>query len=445
MARKFGYETKGASSWNIGKFFACRYVCPDAGILNSISVYLFNDSGSTQKIQLGIYNDVSGTLGIRLISTISVSIPAAFDNWRTIILPAFLNLGSVYWLTIQLENSAAIVYIYYDAGDEDQQAYKEDWDFGTWPDDPAGLSYSANKISIYATYTPVPYSPYTWGIISKNQIDPERVEAAIARIIAEHNDDEQAHVGEGRSLDQHKVSVIIDHVVASIIADKIAAGEIERSHLSDDAVILGTENFDKGAVMDFTNFSSAVSGSAIIVKQHRNCRVKTGSTVNSVAQVYTEFDQQGDLWYPTSDLELQIHYYIDGDWGWETAFGTEIYIKYGEGINADMGSATDKCFGIKLEDNAEGEIVATAFVRDGAVLKTEVMQSDLQMETSYVFRITKIGSIWKFYINGVLKASITEAISGAVGHPYLSHVAKNPVAGGWGESLITQISYFFPY
>jgi len=241
MARKFGYETKGSSSWNIGKFFASRFVCPDPGVLSSISVYLFNDSGSTQKIQLGIYKDVSGTIGKRLISTISVSIPAAFDNWRTIILPAFLELGSVYWLTVQLENSAAIVYIYYDAGDQEQHAYKEDWDFGTWPDNPEGLTYSANKISIYATYTPVPTSPYTWGFISKNQIDPERVESAIARIVGEHNDNEQAHIGEGRSLDQHKLSDVIDHVVASIIADKIADGEVIVSKLNWDKFLITAE------------------------------------------------------------------------------------------------------------------------------------------------------------------------------------------------------------
>jgi len=292
-----------------------------------------------------------------------------------------------------------------------------------------------------------PASPSTivWGNLFKSQISAEKIEEAILRLIQDHEDDPDAHLETGESLESHKASVIIDHVVDSIIADKILAGEIGRSHLSDDAVILGTENFDKGALINFTDFTSAISGSASIVKQHRNNKVKTGSTVNSVAQVYTEFDQQGDLWDPGDDLELQIHYYIDGDWGWETAAGTEIYIKYGMGLNADMGLNTDKSFGIQLKDDAAGNIIATAFVRDGASLDQAVMDATLEMEASYVFRITKIGSAWKFYINGVLKASLTESISGTIGTPYLVHVAKNPVDGGWGEGLISQISYFFPY
>lgn len=270
MASIFGYNTKGEYSWNIGKFFASRFVCPKNGILNSISVYLFNDSGSTQKFQIGIYNDVSGTIGKRLISTISVSILDGFDDWRTIIIPAFLNLGSVYWITVQLENSGAPVYIYYDPGDEEQQAYKEDWDFGTWPDNPVGLTYSANKISIYATYTFVPVSPYNWGFLSKNQIDPERVEAAIDRIIAEHNDDEQAHIGESRSLDQHKLSDVIDHVVASIIADKIKDGEVTNPKIivgarAYTAVVDPSGDYDYTDIQEAIDYAHALGGGSILV------------------------------------------------------------------------------------------------------------------------------------------------------------------------------------
>lgn len=62
----------------------------------------------------------------------------------------------------------------------------------------------------------------TWGQLPKSQIDPQKIEEAIAEIIAEHNDNEEAHVGEGQSLSQHKLSEIIDHLVGSIPTDKIS-------------------------------------------------------------------------------------------------------------------------------------------------------------------------------------------------------------------------------
>jgi len=380
MAKKFGYETKGASSWNIGKFFASRFVCPDAGILNSISVYLFNDSGSTQKIQLGIYKDVSGTIGKRLISTISVSIPAAFDDWRTIILPAFLELGSVYWLTVQLENSAAIVYIYYDAGDQEQQAYKEDWDFGTWPDNPEGLTYSANKISIYATYTPVPYSPYTWGIISKNQIDPERVEAAIARIIDEHNDDEQAHIGEGRSLDQHKLSTVIDHVVASIIADKIGAGAIDLTKFSLDKIVMMTcfESLDGWK-------DRGASGAGGQLPDMLGAKIWTDQVADAASGLQTEG------WGGPMIVDWTKNPFAQTTFQISITTNMLAYIQIGDWHSA----------GFKIEDG----VLYALHVGPGGSTATEITGITLTEFNVYRVVVNSTDEEIYFYVNGVLKAT----------------------------------------
>lgn len=64
--------------------------------------------------------------------------------------------------------------------------------------------------------------PEVWGLLPKSQVDDELIEEAIARLILEHCADETAHLGVGQSLDSHRASEIIDHVVDSIIADKIA-------------------------------------------------------------------------------------------------------------------------------------------------------------------------------------------------------------------------------
>jgi len=74
----------------------------------------------------------------------------------------------------------------------------------------------------------------TWGMLEKSMFDDETIEEAIARLISEHNDDEAAHLAEGQSLQSHKASEIIDHVVDSIVADKIKNKEITPNKLNYD-------------------------------------------------------------------------------------------------------------------------------------------------------------------------------------------------------------------
>lgn len=62
----------------------------------------------------------------------------------------------------------------------------------------------------------------TWGMLQKSQIDSETIEEAIDRIVASHETDPDSHLGEGESLQSHKASEIIDHVVGSVVADKLS-------------------------------------------------------------------------------------------------------------------------------------------------------------------------------------------------------------------------------
>ena len=65
-----------------------------------------------------------------------------------------------------------------------------------------------------------------WGLLLKSQIDAEKIEEAIARLIAAHEADEEAHLGTGQSLQSHKASEIIDHLAESIVEDKLANGAV---------------------------------------------------------------------------------------------------------------------------------------------------------------------------------------------------------------------------
>jgi len=42
-----------------------------------------------------------------------------------------------------------------------------------------------------------------WGLLAKAQDDDETIEEAIARLIDEHNEDEESHLGSGQSLQSH--------------------------------------------------------------------------------------------------------------------------------------------------------------------------------------------------------------------------------------------------
>jgi len=66
----------------------------------------------------------------------------------------------------------------------------------------------------------------TWGLLAKSQVDNETIEDAIVRLITEHNESEEAHLGAGQSLQSHKASEIIDHVVDSVVSDKIKNGAV---------------------------------------------------------------------------------------------------------------------------------------------------------------------------------------------------------------------------
>lgn len=61
----------------------------------------------------------------------------------------------------------------------------------------------------------------TWGMMPKSQVDPEKVEEAVDRIVEEHNDDPEAHLAEGQSFQSHRASEIIDHRARAVVGDKI--------------------------------------------------------------------------------------------------------------------------------------------------------------------------------------------------------------------------------
>lgn len=61
-----------------------------------------------------------------------------------------------------------------------------------------------------------------WGELEKAQDDSTKIEAFIDAKIIEHENDPEAHLGAGESLEMHKTEEIIDHPATSIIPDKFS-------------------------------------------------------------------------------------------------------------------------------------------------------------------------------------------------------------------------------
>jgi hypothetical protein len=67
----------------------------------------------------------------------------------------------------------------------------------------------------------------TWGLMPKSQIDPETIEEAINRIVAEHNAEPTAHSGDNEAIAVHRQNEILDHKAGAVLADKNTMSEFD--------------------------------------------------------------------------------------------------------------------------------------------------------------------------------------------------------------------------
>jgi len=99
----------------------------------------------------------------------------------------------------------------------------------------------------------------TWGMLAKSQTDPKTIEERIAEMIAEHNNDEEAHLGPGQSLQSHKASEIIDHLASSIVNDKLEY--IIRSYNA----VVASSGGDYDNIQDAIDYVSSQGGGNILI------------------------------------------------------------------------------------------------------------------------------------------------------------------------------------
>lgn len=66
-----------------------------------------------------------------------------------------------------------------------------------------------------------------WSSLPKTQDNPQTIDEAIAAAIATHEADPESHMGEGESIENHRVNDVIDHPQGSVVSDKTSINQLE--------------------------------------------------------------------------------------------------------------------------------------------------------------------------------------------------------------------------
>jgi len=147
----------------------------------------------------------------------------------------------------------------------------------------------------------------TWGNLLKSQISSEKIEEAITRMIQDHEDDPDAHIEEGESLQSHKASEIIDHVVASIIEDKVANKAITPRKLYIDKYY-NQCNFES---LDAWEKTEEGTGASVEIGGG-SCKLTAGNDVGDRTYIYIS-SVGVSIEYELSPF-VQISFKFNGDW-----------------------------------------------------------------------------------------------------------------------------------
>ena len=225
--------------------------------------------------------------------------------------------------------------------------------------------------------------PETWGLLPKSQVDDELIEEAIARLILEHNEDETAHLGTGQSLQSHKASEIIDHVVASIISDKIKGLAVTIDKIDITKFFWETvfESLDAWTI--YTTLGGDVEDYIGSV------RLVTGATANSIADIHAE---AWDVGYgPAFSKNPRFTAIVK----LEQTTPQEIWIVYGD--------KDDNCFGFKIGDST----IYPTWVKDGSAYSGDAVTGITLTNFNRYKAIYTYGSKIEFYVNDVLRYTAT--------------------------------------
>lgn len=232
-------------------------------------------------------------------------------------------------------------------------------------------------------------STETWSNLPKSQDDNETIEEAINRLIQNHDDDSNAHLDSGQSLQSHKASSIIDHLATSIVADKIGDHEVPTLKRDFDRLEIQT------ALGDLNPFETTTSEYGSISAELASLRIETMEGSGNYGMIEAEAYATGMGVDYNKNPEFRTVFMLDAYTSDE-----KIHLVAGDGPNGNEN------FGFRATDDKLYAIHSQVSGGTTTEYSTEILT--LSADTWYdVNAIYTSGSKIEFYVDGTLKATHT--------------------------------------
>ena len=263
-----------------------------------------------------------------------------------------------------------------------------------------------------------------WGELTKALDDPETIEEAIERLISEHNDNPDAHLGENGALLSHKASEIIDHLAYSIVSDKIAEwievkmkGSFARSDFHWATIFESIDGYD-------------VSDPDYVEVGYTGVRIKTSISANNYQSIQRQiFLNPAISWINSMKMRAGLQF-VDND-------NQNFWIGVGDCVSL-LPNPTIRHIGFKvINDTIYGTVA------NGTTESTLNCGTITELAKT-VFSFEYDGSAVEFFIDGVSKGSITTNIPSGSSNAdvSLSSSLKVTSAGSYKVVFLSTYDYW---
>jgi hypothetical protein len=227
-----------------------------------------------------------------------------------------------------------------------------------------------------------------WGLLVKSQSDSETIEQAIVRLIAEHESDEEAHLGVGDSLQSHKAAEIIDHLAESIIADKIRDASVDFRKLVTNNYMLFS------AFESIDGWAKDCDGLGSFTGCMFNVELATGAVSNNASWAYISTFVSGDGADFSKDTFFQttLQFYSNAN--------QSAYFGIGDFFEEEV---TSEWYGFEVTNAT----VYASRIKAGVKYRTEI--AGVSFTVPHVWRAyhdVAVGAIY-YYIDNVLVLTAT--------------------------------------
>lgn len=252
----------------------------------------------------------------------------------------------------------------------------------------------------------------TWGTLPKAQDDPTTIDDAIAAAILAHDNASSSHLSSGASLQNHRQNEVLDHPLASVVADKLTQSEF---FFETNFPNLGAFAHQGTLTYEFPGFYMEPSG--------------TGSTHWGVLTLLpSDTDFNLDL---SKDALLQI-VGVFGTYG-----GGKIVVEFGW----SYVGLTEDGFGLEIINSVAKFYAAK---EDGSS-KLYLAWPSYNDDTPYVIRIQYVASEQKayFYINGELLGTLS-APDPTASDPLSVMIAVSKDSGGTPYMRFNSVAFALP-